>query len=259
MAFGNDFFGLRDRWALVTGASGGIGAGIAFELARAQVNVIVHYRTNREGAETVARQVTEAGCAARLCGADLTEQGCAASMLDSLENDGQFPTLIVNNAALQPISGYADMSDEEWNEVLSANLTACHMMILECAKRWIRSKLNGAIVNIASIEGIDPALGHAHYASSKSGLLMLTKASALELGSHGIRVNAVSPGLIHRDGLEEQWPEGVARWQDRAPLGRLGRPRDVANAVLFLLSDAADWVSGANLIVDGGMSVQSRW
>jgi NAD(P)-dependent dehydrogenase (short-subunit alcohol dehydrogenase family) len=114
-------------------------------------------------------------------------------------------------------------------------------------------------VNIASIEGLDPAAGHAHYASSKAGLIMFTRAAALEYGPRGIRVNSVSPGLIDREGLERDWPEGVARWKRRVPLGRLGTPNDVADAVLFLLSPAARWISGANLVVDGGMSAQSKW
>ena len=115
------------------------------------------------------------------------------------------------------------------------------------------------MVNVASIEGSDPAAGHGHYATSKAGLLMFTRASALEFGGDGIRFNAVSPGLIDRVGLREAWPDGVARWLDESPLGRMGSATDVANAVLFLLSPAAEWISGANLVVDGGMSAVSRW
>ncbi|MDH3546519.1 MAG: SDR family oxidoreductase, partial [Gammaproteobacteria bacterium] len=95
--------------------------------------------------------------------------------------------------------------------------------------------------------------------TSKGGLIMLTRAAALEFGSAGIRINSVSPGLIDREGLARDWPDGVARWHDRVPLGRIGAAIDVADAVLFLLSPAARWISGANLVVDGGMSAQSRW
>jgi NAD(P)-dependent dehydrogenase (short-subunit alcohol dehydrogenase family) len=119
--------------------------------------------------------------------------------------------------------------------------------------------MRGAIVNIASIEGSDPAAGHAHYSASKSGMLMFTRSAALEYGAFGIRVNAVSPGLIHREGLESEWPDGVSRWTAKAPLERLGTDMDVADAVLFLLSPAARWISGTNLLVDGGMSTVSRW
>jgi len=118
---------------------------------------------------------------------------------------------------------------------------------------------SGAIVNVASIEGSDPAVGHAHYATSKAGVLMFTRAAALEYGEYSIRVNAVSPGLIRRERIETGWPDGVKRWKSKAPLQRLGEAADVADAVLFLLSPAARWISGANLVVDGGMSAVSRW
>ena len=117
----------------------------------------------------------------------------------------------------------------------------------------------GAIVNIASIEGLQPADGHSHYAASKAAVLMHTRAAALELGRHGIRVNAVAPGLIERVDLAADWPDGVRRWQSACPLGRLGQPDDVADAVLFLASDAARWITGATLVVDGGMLTRSTW
>ena len=118
---------------------------------------------------------------------------------------------------------------------------------------------DASIVNIASIEGSWPAIGHSHYATSKSALIMATRAAALELGKHGIRVNSVSPGLVNREGLEHDWPEGVERWRRAAPLGRLGEPEDVANAVAFLASPAADWITGHDLVIDGGVSVAPGW
>jgi NAD(P)-dependent dehydrogenase (short-subunit alcohol dehydrogenase family) len=116
-----------------------------------------------------------------------------------------------------------------------------------------------AIVNISSIEGIQPAFGHSHYAASKAAVVMHTRAAALELGPAGVRVNCVSPGLIDAAGLDVAWPEGIGRWLEVAPLGRLGHPSDVADAVLFLASPAARWISGANLVVDGGVLAHNTW
>jgi len=141
--------------------------------------------------------------------------------------------------------------------VLSTNLDGPFLVVQRAARAWGNG--GGAIVNIASIEGSDPVTGHAHYATSKAGLLMFTRAAALEYGAHGIRVNCVSPGLIDHEALADDWPDGVERLRQRAPLGRLGTAKDVADAVLFLLSPAARWISGTNLVVDGGMSAQSRW
>jgi NAD(P)-dependent dehydrogenase (short-subunit alcohol dehydrogenase family) len=117
----------------------------------------------------------------------------------------------------------------------------------------------GSIVNISSIEGLQPAFNHSHYATSKAAVLMHTRASALELGKHGIRVNAIAPGLIDREGLEQAWADGVTRWRTACPLERLGTPEDVADAVLFLISKAARWITGATLAVDGGMLTNRLW
>ena len=123
----------------------------------------------------------------------------------------------------------------------------------QAAAAVMRERGGGAIVNIGSISATNPATDHSHYNSAKSGVVTFTRSCAQELGPFGIRVNAVSPGLIHKPGIEKAWPEGVGRWRSRAPLRRLGEPEDIADACLFLASPAARWISGQNLAVDGGM------
>ena len=239
---------LAGQTVLVTGASGNIGQGIARRLAEAGARVAIHYHRDSASARSLATELN----ADEPLQADLTNEASVAAMLAAAQ-----PTLVVNNAAAQPVEPLTDMSIDAWRAVLAANLDGAFLVTQMAAGAW--GDDGGAIVNIASIEGTDPASGHAHYASSKAGLLMFTRAAALEYGPRGIRINAVSPGLIEREGLADDWPEGVSSWLERAPLGVLGTPQDVADAVLFLLSPAARWISGTNLLVDGGMSAQSRW
>ncbi len=239
---------LAGETILVTGASGNIGRGIARRLAEAGARVVVHFHRDRASARSLAGELN----ADEPLQADLGDEAAVDAMLAAAE-----PTMVVNNAAAQPVEPLADMNIDAWRAVLAANLDGAFLVTQRAAAAW--GDDGGAIVNIASIEGADPAAGHAHYATSKAGLLMFTRAAALEYGSRGIRINAVSPGLIDRDGLADEWPDGVTRWLERAPLGCLGAPQDVADAVLFLLSPAARWISGTNLVVDGGMSAQSRW
>jgi NAD(P)-dependent dehydrogenase (short-subunit alcohol dehydrogenase family) len=151
------------------------------------------------------------------------------------------------------------MTDSQWDEMINVNLTVSHQLTQTFAKTAIKQKSTGSVVNISSIEGTQPAFGHGHYGVSKAAMLMHTKVAAQELGAHGIRVNAVSPGLISRPGIEDAWPEGVGRWLKRAPLGRMGTPKDVGDACVFLCSPLAQWITGTNLIVDGGMSAMSTW
>ena len=245
-----ELFDLSGKKALVTGASGNIGAGIARRLAEAGASVVAHCHSNRAAAEALIESLGDGD----VVQADLADPAAVDAMFDELKID-----LLVNNAAAQPVTALAEMTDPDWHAVIAANLDAVFFATQRAAARWRAAGRAGAIVNIASIEGLDPAEGHAHYASSKAGLLMFTRASALEYGADGIRINAVSPGLIDRDGLAAAWPEGVGRWRAKAPLERLGTANDVADAVLFLLSPAARWITGVNLVVDGGMSAQNKW
>lgn len=248
----NELLSLNDAQVLVTGASGTIGAAIARRVASAGAQVALHFRNNASAIEGLAGDLAGQAITVQ---ADLSEEAGVADLFAQLAAKRFAPTAIVNNAADQSIANLADMSSHDWRHMMASNLDS----IFYICQHATTNMDGGSIVNVSSIEGLDPAAGHGHYASSKAGLNMLTRAHALELGDRGIRVNAVSPGLIRRDGIEEAWPEGVARWQQRAPLTRLGEADDVADAVFFLISDAARWISGANLVVDGGMTAQSKW
>jgi NAD(P)-dependent dehydrogenase (short-subunit alcohol dehydrogenase family) len=237
---------LGGRVALVTGASGGIGAGIARRLVAAGADVVAHYRGDPAGAAAVAP---------RTVGADLTEPGAAARLLDQIG----LVDVVVHNAADQRLGELAAATPQDWSDVLAVNVEAVAELTREAASRMIAAGRPGSFVMIASIEGLQPAPAHGPYAASKAALLMYTLAAASEYGRHGIRCNAVCPGLVDRPGLADDWPEGVARWQTAAPLERLGTPADIGDAVAFLASDLAAWVSGATLVVDGGVLARPTW
>jgi NAD(P)-dependent dehydrogenase (short-subunit alcohol dehydrogenase family) len=243
----------RGKVVVVTGAGSGIGAGIAARFAEAGAAVAVHFRRSASGAEAVAAAIRGRGGRAVAVEADLTREAEVARLATRTREALGPVDVLVNNAGAYPVTGLLDMPASEWDEVLSANLRTTFLCTQAVAREMVARGAGGAIVNVASIEGENPAPGHSHYNAAKAGVLMLTRAAAQELGGHGIRVNAVAPGLIGRAGIEEAWPDGVARWRRTAPLARLGTPEDVADACLFLASPAARWITGAILAVDGGV------
>ena len=166
---------------------------------------------------------------------------------------------MVNTAGIQPVRALLEQTPADRTEMLRVNTLGVMALTAAAAKTMIGSGQFGAFVNIASIEVLQPALGHSHYTTSKAAVLMHTRSSALELGRYGIRVNAIAPGLIDVEGLETAWPEGVQRWRATCPLGRMGQADDVADAVLFLMSPAARWITGATLTVDGGVLTNNVW
>ncbi|CAN5800222.1 SDR family oxidoreductase [soil metagenome] len=249
MAVTIDLFG---SVVLVTGASGGIGAGIARRFAAAGATVAAHFRTGARAGADLVSNLDDADVFA----ADLAQPGSAEALVDDVVARFGRLDVLVNNAGIQPLADLADMDDEAWTSMIDTNLTAVHRLS-QAAARVMGDGCS--ITHIASIEGSHPAAGHGHYAVSKAGLIMHGRAAALEWGSRGIRVNTISPGLIARPGIEDQWPEGVERWRAAAPLRRLGTPEDIGDACVFLASELARWVTGAELVVDGGVSTHPTW
>jgi NAD(P)-dependent dehydrogenase (short-subunit alcohol dehydrogenase family) len=246
-----DFTG---RVVLVTGSGGGLGGGIARRFGEAGAHVAAHYRSSQSSAEAVVRDLAARGGEAVALPADLTRPDDVSGLIQAVVAAfGRLDVLINNAGANFPLVGVLEMTLAQWDEMLANNLRSVFLCTQAAARQMMVQGGGGAIVNITSIEAENPAPLHSHYDASKAGVLMYTRASAHELAPHGIRVNAVAPGLIWRAGLDEAWPEGVERWQRTAALKRLGRPEDVADACLFLASPAARWITGASLTVDGGV------
>lgn len=243
---------LAGKVALVTGASQNIGAGIACRLAEAGAAVVVHYRSRADSAASVVDSIVAAGGKAHALQADLAEpSGVDRLILATLEVFGAL-NIAINNAGTFPVRPLLDMTFAEWQAMYADNVESA-FLCTQAAARHMGVAGGGAIVNVASIESLAPAPDHSHYGSAKAAVAMFTRAAAQELGRYGIRVNAVSPGLVARPGIAEDWPDGVERWMKQVPLGRLAEAVDVADACLFLASPAARFISGHNLVVDGGM------
>ncbi len=248
--------------AVVTGISdGGLGAGIATRLAQAGAEVALLYRSAEQAATELAERLSAKDPdrdrpLARAYRADVTDPGQVSAVFDRVLADFGRLDIVVNNAGLQPVRMLSDMSVDEWRSVIDTNTTSTFLCTAAGAERMAEG---GSIIHIASIEGHRMARGHAHYCASKAAILMHAKAAAVELAEGGIRVNTVSPGLIDRPGLRGAWPEGVDRWNQAAPLQRLGSATDIGDACVFLASPLASWMTGADLVVDGGVSACPSW
>ena len=245
-----DPLSLNGKRALVTGASSGLGPIIATALDAAGASVGIHYHQNLEGAESLAATLTNP---TTLLQSDLSQLESVASLFEAAAP----VNILVNCAAAesQNVEDFDKLDSELWRNTQQTNVEAPLVLIQKLAEQ----RSAAAVINISSIEGSRPAPRHGHYSTSKAALEMLTKSAALEFGPIGLRVNAIAPGLIWRDGIEEGWPEGVKAWNAAAPLGRLVQPDDIASAVVFLSSDAAASITGIVLTIDCGLSIKPGW
>jgi 3-oxoacyl-[acyl-carrier protein] reductase len=240
-----EFCSLEGKNALVTGASRGIGRAIAVELARAGASVVVSYRTGADEAEELAKEI-----GGRSVQADVSDAESAAALV---EEAGDLDVL-VNNAGVTRDGLIVRMSDDDWRTVIDTNLSSC-FFTCRAVTRGMMRKRAGAIVNISSIVGLHGNWGQTNYAASKAGIIGFTKALARELGSRNVRANVVVPGYV-KSRLTDVLPEeATATMLANTPLGRLGDPEDVAGAVRFLCSEDAAFVTGAVLLVDGGLGM----
>ena len=244
-----DFASLEGRTALVTGASRGIGAAVARELAAAGARVAVNYRSSADEAKAVASEI--GGVAIDGDVADLEQ---AAAVVQQAESDLGELDVLVNNAGVTRDGLIARMSDEDWQTVVDTNLRGTFATCRAASRKMLRRR-SGAIVNMTSVVGLMGNPGQANYAASKAGIIGLTKALAREFGSRGVRVNAVAPGYIDTALTDVLSDEVRGAILANTPLGRLGEPRDVARAVRFLCSDEASFVTGEVLLVGGGLGM----
>jgi 3-oxoacyl-[acyl-carrier protein] reductase len=240
--------------ALVTGGSRGIGAAISRELGAAGAHVAVNYARDAESAAAVCAAVRDTGGEATAVQGDVSTADGAAALVEAIESDVGPIGILVNNAGITRDDLIMRLSEEDWRDVIDTNLGGAFFTCRALSRPMLKRR-SGAIVNITSIVGVHGNAGQSNYAASKAGLIGLTKALAKELGGRGIRVNAIAPGYIATeltDALPDQAREAIL---SNTPLGRLGEPADVARAVRFLCSDAAAFVTGEVLAVDGGLGI----
>lgn len=242
------------RSALVTGGSRGIGQAIVRELARAGWPVCVNYLEQKEAAERVVRHLRDQGLEAIAFQADVADRQAVESMVRAAEEILGPVELAVNNAGVAGQSLFQDISDEMWNRYLAVNLGGARNTIQAVLPHMLHEK-RGCIINISSIWGLRGASCETAYACTKAALIALTRSLALELAPSGIRVNCVAPGVIDTDMVQVLGQDTLRDLAEQTPLGRLGRPEDVAYAAAFLASDQASFITGQILGTDGGFIV----
>lgn len=244
---------LAGKVAIVTGSTRGIGLAIAMKFHDAGACVVFNGRAAKPDAGF-------AGCFSgkrrwTYFGADLTEEGACQAIVDHATSAfGNRLDVLVNNAAIQRFGGIGQLDAQDWSYSCQSNILVAASMV-KAAFAAMKRTGAASIINIASSRAVRPGSGMAAYSASKAALVSLTQSAAVEFGSSGIRVNAISPGLIERPGIREDWPQGVSAFEHDAPLGRIGKPNDIGEVCLFLASSASEWITGINMPVDGGITL----
>src|ERR1039457_6742158 len=249
---------LTNKTALVTGASKGIGKGIALELARLGCDVAINFNTDPEGAEAVAGEVRNLGRKGIVVGANAGLSADVGRMFDPVLETFKRLDILVNNAGVQTWKALLDLEEREWDRVIETNLKGC-FLCTQRAARAMKDQRYGRIVNLGSGSNTVAFPHLVDYMASKGGIEMFTKVAAAELGCYGITVNCVAPGAIEIERTKHEAVDFAGTWAKLTPVGRIGTPLDVARAVAFLASDNADFITGQTLWVDGGLFSKPAW
>jgi len=247
-------FELKGKRALVTGASRGIGRGIALALATQGADVAINYHLNHEEAEKVVKEIKSIGRNSLSIQADVSNSTQVKKMFEEIKSRWDKLDILVNNAGTVKFADFEAITEEDWDKILSVNLKGCFL----CSKEAIKLMPPGSkIINIASIASGGVGIGFrniAHYTASKGGIVALTENMAIDLVAKGINVNAIAPGVIETDMTKEMLADEKSRQglMARIPKGRMGKPEDIGAAAAFLASDEADYITGTVLYIDGG-------
>lgn len=238
--------------ALVTGASRGIGRAIALSLASDGLAVAVHYDKSADAAQKVVSEITESGGTAIAFQGNLASPNVPADLVARVKSQLGSIDILVNNAAVMTDGSIAEMSDEMWDETIAVNLSAVFKLTRACIPAMVEKKW-GRIISISSQVAQTGSANHAHYSATKASLLGFTYSAAKELGAYGITANVVLPGRIETDMISVRSVGRMDEWMSQTPLGRLGKPEEVAGVVKFLASVDSSYITGAGINVNGGL------
>lgn len=245
---------LTGKIALVTGSARGIGKAIAVSLAKNGALVVINYSGSKEKAEETVKEIENFGGKAKAMQCNVSDYNACGELAKEIIAEFGHIDILVNNAGITRDGLIMRMSEKDYDDVLNTNLKGAFNMIQNFSRSFIKQR-SGKIINISSVSGVMGNAGQANYSASKAGLIGLTKSVAREFASRGICVNAVAPGFIDTD-MTSAMPDSAKEGMNAMiPLGHIGKPEDIANAVVFLASDKADYITGQVLCVDGGMAI----
>lgn len=255
---------LQGQTALVTGASSGIGEAVAVALGAAGADVVVNYISSPESAEAVAEKIRAGGSRAIAIKADVSKEDEVQAMFAQMFAEFGTIDILVNNAGLQKDAPFHEMTIAQWNTVIDVNLTGQFLCAREAIREFLRrgviaerSVAAGKIICMSSVHELIPWAGHVNYAASKGAIKMLMQSLAQEYGGQKIRVNSICPGAIQTKINTAAWstPEALSALMTLIPYNRIGQPQDIGNLAVFLASDMSDYITGASIFIDGGMTV----
>ena len=245
---------LADKVAVVTGGGTGIGAGICEALAHAGAKVTISPNKNVDGAERTAAGLRQAGASAIVQACDVRDYDQVQALFDATLREFGRVDILVNNAGITEPHALLEMTVDEWDKTLDINLRGMFLCTQRAAREMIKQASGGRIVNLSSVHGYGAVPNHAHYESSKGGINMFTKASAIELAPHNIQVNAIAPGAIEVERYFDMPGYDRQEWGERIPAGRVGLPDDIGPLAAFLCTEGASYITGQIIWVDGGMT-----